>query len=96
MPNIDGANAVEINKFYERFMYDVQSLESMGKLSEVNWNAAWTIDKLSGIQGDLVRNDKNWQDWSFLQLCEALRSWTWRNPLEKNNRPEERPQERSS
>ena len=30
-----------------------------------------------------MQNDKNWQDWSFLQLCEALRSWTQRNPLEK-------------
>ena len=39
LPNIDGANAVEMNKFYERLIYDVQSLESMGKLSEVNGNA---------------------------------------------------------
>ena len=30
LPNIDGVNAVEINKFYECLMYDVQSLESMG------------------------------------------------------------------
>ena len=30
-----------------------------------------------------MQNDENWQDWSFLQLCEALRSWTRRNHPEK-------------
>ena len=33
------------------------------------------------IQGDLVRNNKNWQDWKFQQLVDALEKWTARNPI---------------
>lgn len=83
MPNIDGVKSMQINTFYERLLYDVQSLETMGKLSQVNGYVTLTIDKLSGIRGDLVRNDDDWQDWDFVKLCEALRSWTRKNPLEK-------------
>ena len=39
-----------------------------------------TLDKLEGIQGDLVRTDDNWQDWDFPHLLEALRTWIIRNP----------------
>ena len=95
LPNIDGVNPVEINNFYERLVYNVQSLESMGKLSQVCGNVALTIDKLCGIRGDLVRNDEEWQDWSFIQLCDALRSWTRRNPSGKTSW-QERFQERFS
>ena len=95
LPNIDGANSVEINKFYERLLYDVQSLETMGKLSQVNGNVALTIDKLSGIRGDLVRNDDNWQDWNFVQFCDALRSWTRRNPPEKSTDRKKDPRKES-
>ena len=56
-------------------------------LSEVNGNIALTIDKLSGIRGDLVRNDENWQTWDFLKLCDALKSWTRRNPVESAELP---------
>ena len=85
LPKISGNQPRKIHQFYERLLYDVQSLETMGKLSEVNGNVALTIDKLSGIRGDLVRNDENWQSWDFLQLCEALKSWTRRNPVESNS-----------
>ena len=40
----------------------------------MNGNVALTIDKLSGIHGDLVRNDEDWQSWDFLQLCAVLKS----------------------
>ena len=33
------------------------------------------------IQGDLVRNNENWQDWKFQQLVDALEKWTARNPI---------------
>ena len=92
LPLIDGVHLSQIHQFYERLLYDVQSLETMRKLQQVNGNVSLTIDKLSGIRGDLARNDDNWQDNDFFELCEALRSGTRRNPLqpqqqsEKNNR----------
>ena len=54
LPKINGNQPRKIHQFYERLLYDVQSLETMGKLSEVNGNVALTIDKLSGICGDLI------------------------------------------
>ena len=44
--------------------------------------ARLTLDKLEGIQADLVRTDDGWQDRGFTQLLEQLRKWTERNPLE--------------
>ena len=38
-------------------------------------------DKPQGIQVDFVRNDDNWQDWTFQQLIEASEKWTVRNPI---------------
>ena len=59
----------------------------LGKLKEVSGYVRMTIDKLEGIQKDLVRTDDNWQDWRFPELIEALRKWTMRNPVkpEDNN-----------
>ena len=81
LPTINGYQPRKFHHFYERLLYDVQSLETMGKLSVVNGNVALTIDTLSGIRGDLVRNDEDWQNWDFLKLCDALKSWTRRNPV---------------
>ena len=87
LPKINRNQPRKIHQFYERLLYDVQSLETMGKLSEVNGNVALTIDKLSGIRGDLVRNNENWQTWDFLKLCDALKLWTRRNPVKSAELP---------
>ena len=55
----------------------------MGKLGEVKGNVSLTIDKLAEIGGDLTRNDDNWLN------CEALRSWTRRNPLDSHGLDDE-------
>ena len=81
LPNVPGCQPSRIHNFYETLMYNVQSLETMGKLSEVNGYVRATIDKLEGIRGDLVRMDDDWQEWKFPNLVEALRKWTERNPL---------------
>ena len=71
-------------------MYDVQYLETMGKLESVNGNVPLTLDKLSGIRNVLVSHDDEWQEWDFVKLCEALRSWTLRNPIEKEDKYQKR------
>ena len=85
LPNVPGCQPSRIHNFNETLMYNVQSLETMGKLSEVNGYVRATIDKLEGIRGDLVRMDDDWQEWKFPNLVEALRKWTERNPI-KNQR----------
>ena len=49
-----------------------------------------TINKFPSIRGDLVRTDPKWKDWTFVQLCEALRDWTERNPVENNQAEDKR------
>ena len=50
LPTVRGCDSLQVHKFYERLVYDVQSLESMSKLGQVNGNVPLTLDKLSGIR----------------------------------------------
>ena len=81
LPYISGVNIRKIHEFYEKLQSDVQLLETMGKLEQVNGNVSMTLDKLSGIRGDLVRTDPNWENWDFANLVSALSAWTRRNPI---------------
>ena len=88
LPIINGSQPNKIHEFYEKLLFNVQSLETMGKLQEVNGIVRMTIDKLPGI-GDLVRTDDSWREWNFPQFVEELRKWTERNPIQtkSNEKP---------
>ena len=43
------------------------------------------MDKLPGIQTDLVRLNDNWQKWDFCQLVHSLRRWTDKNSKAAGN-----------
>ena len=81
LPVISGANPARIHQFYEALSFNVQALETLGKLKEVNGYVRMSIDKLPGIRGDLVRTDENWQEWDFPKFVYALQGWTERNPV---------------
>jgi len=81
LPTINGSQLNKIHEFYEKLLFNVQSLETMGKLEEVNGYVRMTIDNLPGI-GDLVRTDDSWREWNFPQLVDELRKWTERNPIQ--------------
>lgn len=82
LPTIGGTQPARIPDFYEKLFFNVQSLETMGKLREVNGYVRMTIDKLPGIRGDLVRTDDSWREWNFPKLVDELRKWTERNPIQ--------------
>ena len=88
LPIINGSQPNKIHEFYEKLLFNVQSLETMGKLQEVNGYVRMTIDKLPGI-GDLVRTDDSWREWNFPQFVEELRKWTERDPIQtkSNEKP---------
>ena len=67
---IGRANPVQINEFYEKLMTNVQSLDTMGKLKEINGYAQTSIDKAPGIRANLERIDSNWHKWDFGQFVE--------------------------
>ena len=81
LPVISGSNTTKIHQFYEKLSFNVQALETLGKLGEVNGYVRMSIDKLEGIRGDLVRTDDNWQEWDFPKFVYALQKWTERNPI---------------
>ena len=51
-------------------------------------NVSMTLEKLSGIRGDLVRTDPEWESWDFGKLTNALKQWVKRNPILSNDRDE--------
>ena len=73
LPTISENQPKRVHEFYETLVYNVQSLETLGKLRDINGHVRTILDKLEGIRGDLVRNDKDWQEWDFPRLVEALR-----------------------
>ena len=61
------------------------------RLKQVDEYVAIVLDKLSGISGDLVRHDKEWEKCNFIKLCEALRIWARRNLALGGATSEEKP-----
>lgn len=60
LPVITGTNPKKIQDFYKQLRYNVQSLDTLGKLSDVKGNVRATLDKLKGIKADLVRGNEGW------------------------------------
>ena len=58
----------------------------MGKLQNINRFARHTLRKLSGIRSELVRFDDDWQEWTYVELVEALKKWTERNPVQNTEK----------
>ena len=87
LPVISGTNPARINKFYEKLVTNIQTLESMGKDKDIRGYVRLTLDKIPRIRADLVRLDEVWQDWRFSHLVEALRKWCERNPVPLDGNP---------
>ena len=74
-----------MHKFYKTLLFNVQSLETLGKLQDVKGNVRYIIDKLKRIKSDLVRGQSGWQDWDFPQLVNAVKLWKNINPIESSD-----------
>ena len=74
-------NVPKIQEFYGKLIIKVQSLETMGKLNQINGYMQITLNKLQPVRADLVLLDTSWQKWIFPQLVEALGKWKIKNPL---------------
>ena len=94
LPMITGSHPKKIHEFCKKLLFNVQSLETLGKLKEISGYVRMSIDKLQGIRGDLVRTDDNWREWDFPKFVEALRKWTERNYIPAEREPTERPPDR--
>ena len=51
----------------------LQALETMKKLNDNKGYVRLTLDKMPGIQVDILRLEDNWQESEFCQLADSLR-----------------------
>jgi hypothetical protein len=77
LPSLTNTRPEKIDPLYKKLVYCVQSLETLGKLQEVNGYVRLTLNKVPGIRRDLVRTEPK-----FTDLVKALFAWTERNPIE--------------
>ena len=61
LPIIPNANVKRIHDFSDKLTYNVQSLQTLGKIDKVNGYVGMTLDKLPAIRGDLERTDPTWE-----------------------------------
>ena len=81
---ITGANPRRVKEFYKQLRYNVQSLDTLGRLGDVKGNVRSTLDKLKGVKADLVRGNEGWRDWDFKDLLRELKKWMDINPVEES------------
>ncbi len=85
LPVVKGSEPSEVNNFYKVLLFNVQSLETLGKIERVNGMTRSVLDKLSGIKSDLVKGQENWQEWDLAHLIAALKQWRDINLSEKES-----------
>ena len=85
LPVVKGSNPTEVNNFYKILLFNVQSLETLGKVERINGMTRSVLDKLSGIKSNLVKGQENWQEWDFAHLIQALKQWRDINFSEKES-----------
>lgn len=92
LPVIAGSQPSKIHKFCQTLNYNVQSLETLGKLSSCFYMVRGVLDKLPGIKAELVSGKVGWQDWGFTELIRALEEWKAIHPLELAEKASGKPQ----
>ena len=66
---ISGSPPKEIHKFWQTLNYNVQSLETLGKLSGLP-KVHGVLEELPSIKADLVNGKPGWKDWGFEELMQ--------------------------
>ena len=82
LPTIRERDVAKIHDFYEKLLFNVESLLTLKKLNELDAAARFTFDKLEVIKNELALIDGNWRDWTFKEFLETLKKWTINNPLQ--------------
>ena len=75
LPVISGTHPAKIHDFFETLLYNVQSLETLGRTSDCKALVRGVLNKLPGIKAELVQGKPDWKTWDFTQLINALREW---------------------
>ena len=82
LPTISRTQPGKIHDFYDTLLYNVQSIETLGKASECLSLVPGVLNKLPGIKTEFVQGHQDWQSWDFTKLLNALRAWKEIRPRE--------------
>ena len=84
MPAVTERDVARIHQFYEKLLFNIESLETLVKLDTVQGMTYYDVivKKLELLRSELVSHvPRDWRSWSFGDLLEALRKWTGTNPV---------------
>ena len=75
LPVVKGSNYLKIQEFYESVSRNYDALLSMGEVEMLRGFVMSTLNKLPQVRPDIVRTDKNWENWDMEALINKLRQW---------------------
>ena len=79
LPSMIEWDVPKIHRFYEQLLFNVKSLETLGKLNIIQGATFYVIKKLEVVKAELVSHIlKDWREWIFKELLE---------PYENGRRP---------
>ncbi|CAB4010863.1 Pol poly [Paramuricea clavata] len=84
LPTINERDVSKIHRFYKQLLFNIESLETLGKLDSIEGTTYYVLRKLEIIKAELVTRVKtDWRDWTFKDLLESLKKWTETNLVPK-------------
>ena len=87
LPFIAERDVPKLHRFYKQLLFNVESLETLGKLDTIEGAAYYVVKKLDVIKPELVAHvETNWRDWTFRDLVNVLRKWTEINSVVKTKK----------
>ena len=90
-----GTNPAKVHEFHKALSYNIQLLETLGKIERVNGTTRNVLEKLKGIKADLVRGEQKWQDWDLPRLVTALKKWKDIHTLDEGSNESTKPKRNS-
>ncbi|KAK2546733.1 hypothetical protein P5673_033632 [Acropora cervicornis] len=82
LPTVRERHVKQIHEFYEKLLFNVESLQTLQSINKLDAAVRFTFDKLDVIKNELAMIDENWSEWTFVQFLEALEKWTINNPVQ--------------
>ena len=82
LPTVRERDVKKIHEFYEKLLFNVESLQTLQSINKLDAAVRFTFDKLDVIKNELAMIDENWSEWTFVQFLEALEKWTINNPVQ--------------
>ncbi|KAK3700049.1 hypothetical protein QZH41_004348 [Actinostola sp. cb2023] len=89
LPTVTERNVSEIHDFYEKLLFNVESLQTLNSLEKLDAAVRYTFDKLAVIKHELAMIDEKWSEWTFTDFLQTLEKWSINNPTQSDPKVKE-------